>query len=158
MCASDNKFIFIYAIWRYKMTMLAKLNVKTVQRTAYKSPAEQRRTKLLAAIEEQMRVLDAAIEGKEYVLAVRKWKLNAEGERVRVDAAKRVRAWFFEQDAGVYVQCKYGARTLPIADKGNAVFVKDLKEVTAVLEAFYAACAAGEFDAALAEAAKRKSA
>jgi hypothetical protein len=140
------------------MTMLAKLNVKTVQRTAYKSPAEQRRAKLLAAIEEQMRVLDAALDGKEYVLAVRKWKLNAEGERVRVDAAKHVRGWFFEQDAGVYVQCKYGARTLQIAGKGNAVFVKNLKEVTAVLEAFYAACAAGEFDAALAQAAKRKSA
>ena len=139
------------------MTMLAKMNVKTVQRTAYKTPAEQRRAKLLAAIEEQMRVLDAAIEGKEHVLAVRKWKLNAEGQRVRVDAAKRVRAWFFEQDAGVYVQCKYGARTLQIAGKGNAVFVKNLKEVTAVLEAFYAACAAGEFDAALAEAARRKS-
>jgi hypothetical protein len=56
------------------------------------------------------------------------------------------------------VQCKYGARTLQIADKGNAVFVKELKEVTAVLEAFYAACAAGEFDAALADAAKRGSA
>ena len=140
------------------MNVLTKLNVKTVQRTVYKSPAEQRRAKLLAAIEEQVRVLDAALEGKEYVLAVRKWKLDAQGERVRVDAAKRVRAWFFEQDAGVYVQCKYGARTLQIADKGNAVFVKNFKEVGAVLEAFYAAAAAGEFDAALVEAAKRKSA
>ena len=45
-----------------------------------------------------------------------------------------------------------------ITDKGNAVFVKDLKEATAVLEAFYAASAAGEFDAALAEASKHKSA
>jgi hypothetical protein len=82
------------------MSMLAKFNVKTVQRVAYKSPAEQRRAKLLAAIEEQMRVLAAAVEGKEYLLAVRKWKLNAEGERVRVDAEKRVRAWFFAQDNG----------------------------------------------------------
>lgn len=140
------------------MAMLAKLNVKTVQRTAYKSPAEQRRTKLLAAIEEQMRVLEAAQSGGEYTVRVKRWQKGESGERLRVDADKRVRAWFFEQDSGVYVQCKYGARTLPIADKGNAVFVKDLKEVTAVLEAFYAACAAGEFDAALAEAAKRKKA
>ena len=44
------------------MSMLAKLNVKSVQRAQYKSPAEQRRTKLLSAIEEQMRVLDAALE------------------------------------------------------------------------------------------------
>ena len=140
------------------MSMLAKLNVKSVQRAQYKSPAEQRRTKLLSAIEEQVRVLDAALKGEEYLLAVRKWKLNAEGERVRVDAEKRVRAWFFEQDSGYYVQCKYGARTLPIADKGNAVFVKQLAEVGAVLEAFYKAAAAGEFDAAVEIAAKRKSA
>jgi hypothetical protein len=139
------------------MTMLAKLNVKSVQRTAYKSPAEQRRSKLLAAIEEQMRVIEAAQRGGEYTVRIKRWQKGEGGARVRVDADKRVRGWFFEQDAGVYVQCKYGARTLPIADKGNAVFVKDLKEVTAVLEAFYAACAAGEFDAALAEAARRKS-
>ena len=140
------------------MTMLAKLNVKTVQRTAYKSPAEQRRTKLLAAIEEQMRVLEAAQSGNEYTVRVKRWQKDANGARVRVDADKRVRGWFFEQDSGVYVQCKYGARTLTISDKGNAVFVKDLKEATTVFEAFYAACAAGEFDAALAEAARRKSA
>jgi hypothetical protein len=46
--------------------MLAKMNIKAVQRTAYKSSAEQRRSKLLAAIEEQMRVLAAAVEGKDY--------------------------------------------------------------------------------------------
>jgi hypothetical protein len=140
------------------MTMLAKLNVKTVQRTAYKSPAEQRRSKLLAAIEDQMRVLEAAQRGGEYTVRVKRWQKGESGERLRVDADKRVRGWFFEQDGGVYVQCKYGARTLPIADKGNAVFVKELQEVKAVLEAFYAACAAGEFDPALAEAAKRKQA
>ena len=50
---------------------------------------------------------------------------------------------FLNKMGGVYVQCKYGARTLPIADKGNAVFVKDLKEATTVFEAFYSACAAG---------------
>lgn len=138
------------------MTMLAKLNVKNVQRTAYKLPTEQRRTKLLAALEEQMRVLEAALRGQDYTVRVKRWQKSEGGERLRVDADKRVRAWFFEQDGGVYVQCKYGARTLPIAGKGNAVFVKDLKEVTTVFEAFYAACAAGEFDAVLAEAAKRK--
>ena len=140
------------------MAMLAKLNVKNVQRTAYKSPAEQRRTKLLAAIEEQMRVLEATQSGNEYTVRVKRWQKGANGERLRIDADKRVRGWFFEQDGGVYVQCKYGARTVPIAGKGNAVFVKEFKEVSAVLEAFYAACASGEFDAALAEAAKRKGA
>lgn len=139
------------------MAMLGKLNVKSVQRTMYKSPTEQRRAKLLTAIEEQMRVLEAAQSGDEYTVRVKRWRKGEGGERLRVDADKRVRAWFFEQDNGVYVQCKYGARTLPIGGKGNAVFVKELREVTAVLETFYAACAGGEFDAALAEAARPKS-
>lgn len=52
------------------------------------------------------------LRAKEYVLDVSKWKLNAQGEREHVDAVKRVRAWLFEQDAGVYVQCKYGDRAL----------------------------------------------
>lgn len=138
------------------MTALAKLNVKTVQRNAYKSPAELRRSKLLAAIEEQVNVLEAALRGNDYTVRVGRWEKNEVGERVRMYNEKRVRAWHFEQDGGVYVQCKYGARPLPIAGKGNAVFVTELKDVALVLEAFRAACVAGEFDSALVEAAKRK--
>ncbi len=140
------------------MSMLDKLNVKNVQRTVYKSPTEQRRTKLLSAIEEQMRVLEAAQSGQDYTLSVKRWHKGTDGERVRVDAERRVRAWFFAQDNGFYVQCKYGARTLTIGDKGNAVFVKELAEVNSVLEAFYKAAAAGEFDVAVEAAAQRKSA
>jgi hypothetical protein len=62
----------------------------------------------------------------------------------------------FELDGGVYVQSKYGAHPLPTEDKYNAGFVIYFRGVTAVLEAFYVACATGEFDAVRAEAAKRK--
>ena len=138
------------------MSQLAKLNIKSVSRVVYKDPAQQRRAKLLAGIEEQMRVLEAAVGGRDYTVKSKRWVKGDTGERTLVEHEKRVRPWFFEQDAGWYVQCKYGARSLPIADKGNAVFVKQLKEVSAVLEAFYAAAAAGEFDAAVLDVAKRK--
>ena len=59
---------------------------------------------LLAAIEEQMRVLEAAQSGIEYTVRVKRWHKGANSERLRVDADKRVRSWFFEQDAGIYVQ------------------------------------------------------
>ncbi len=138
------------------MSQLAKLNIKSVSRVVYKDPAQQRRAKLLAGIEEQMRVLEAAVGGRDYTVKSKRWVKGDTGERTLVEHEKRVRPWFFEQDGGWYVQCKYGARSLPIADKGNAVFVKQLKEVSAVLEAFYAAAAAGEFDAAVLDVAKRK--
>lgn len=138
------------------MSQLAKLNIKSVSRVVYKDPAQQRRAKLLAGIEEQVQVLEAAVGGRDYTVKSKRWVKGEAGERTLVEHEKRVRPWFFEQDAGWYVQCKYGARSLPIADKGNAVFVKQLKEVSAVLEAFYAAAAAGEFDAAVLDVAKRK--
>src|SRR6056297_4103291 len=138
------------------MSHLAKLNLKTVHRNVQKDPVVARRDKLATAIEEQGKVLAAALAGNEYTVKVKRWQTNDAGERTWVEHDKRVRAWFFEQDGGWYVQCKYGARPVPLSDKGNAVFVKDLAAVQGVLEAFYAACAAGEFDAALSELAVRK--
>jgi hypothetical protein len=82
---------------------------------------------------------------------------NAEGERVLVKTRRRVKPWFFEQDGGWYVQCRYGARVIAADGKNNAVFVKSLKEVDTVLDAFIAATAAGELDAAIAAAAGGKS-
>ena len=138
------------------MSHLAKLNVKNVNRSVQKDPAVKRRDKLCAAIEEQLEVQAAAEKGEQYTVATKRWRENDAGERVLVDHQKRVRAWFFAQDGGWYVQCKYGSRVVPLADKGNAVFVKDLAAVKATLEAFHAACAAGEFDDALSKLAVRK--
>jgi hypothetical protein len=73
-----------------------------------------------------------------------------------MDADKCVSVCFFEQDGGVYVQCKYGARTLHLSDSGNAVFVPKLDAVKSVLETFKLAVMSGELDVALANASKRK--
>lgn len=76
-------------------------------------------------------------------------------QRVHSEHQRVTRPWFFAQDGGHYVQCKYGSKPLALSKDGNAVFVKELTEVTSVLQAFYAAAAAGEFDSAIADAAKR---
>jgi hypothetical protein len=60
-----------------------------------------------------------------------------------------VQPWFFERDAGWYVQCKYGSRTLTISGKSNAVFVTKLDEVGAVLDTLAKAAQAGELDKAI---------
>lgn len=66
-----------------------------------------------------------------------------------------VRSWFFAKDGGFYVQCKYGAKALALSKDGNAVFVKQLSDVPAALQAIYAATAAGELDAAITSCIKR---
>lgn len=138
------------------MSVLAKLNLTTVHRNAKKDPVIARREKLVAAIEEQGRVFSALRAGTEYTVPVQRWKEGDEGQRVKVTAQKRVRAWFFEQDGGFYVQCRYGTRILNINGKSNAVFVDNLEGVQTVLDAFKSAVEAGELDKAIAYATKAR--
>ncbi|WP_033376167.1 DUF6641 family protein [Porphyrobacter sp. AAP82] len=137
------------------MSPLAKLTIKTVSRQTKLSPIEARRNKLLAGIEEQLQVADAAMRGQEYTVTLSRWGKNEAGEKVRVQRQKVVRLWFFAQDGGFYVQCKYGAKALALSKDGNAVFVKQLSDVPAALQAIYAATAAGELDAAITSCIKR---
>lgn len=139
------------------MSALAKLNLKTVQRTVKQDPVLARREKLVAAIEEQGRVLAAVLAGEEYTVKTMRWQTNEAGERVRMEHAKLVRDWFFEQDNGYYVQCRYGSRVLNINGKNNAVFVDKLNDVAGVLDAFTQAAKTGELDSAVAIVMKARS-
>lgn len=137
------------------MSVLAKLNLKTVQRTVAKDPVTLRREKLVAGIEEQLRVVEAGMRGESYKVRTTKRVRNEVGERVAVENERVVRAWYFEQDRGFYVQCRYGARILMLNGKNNAVWVETLKDVADVLAAFKAAALAGELDKAVAMAMAR---
>ena len=136
------------------MGHLAKLSFKEFTRNVQTDPVLVRRDKLMAAINEQQKVLAAALKGESYVISVTRTR-KVEGENVRIEVERTVRPWFFEQDGGWYVQCKYGARPLRLSDKGNAAFVAKLDAVAAVLEALKLAAMSGELDAALVGALKR---
>ena len=137
------------------MSSLSKLTIKAVSRQSKLSPIEARRNKLLAGINEQMEVADAAMRGEQYAVTAPRWTINEAGEKVRVQRQKVVRSWFFAQDGGFYVQCKYGAKTVSLTKDGNAVFVKQISDVPTALQAIYAATAAGELDAAITSCFKR---
>lgn len=139
------------------MTHLSKLSFKTVERTTQqRDPVQDRRAKILAAIDEQKLVWAAEIKGEQHVVEKPKWMKNEQGEKVLVKVQRQVRPWFFAQDAGWYVQCRYGARVLLVDGKNNAVFVKQLADVGPVLDAIGAAAQAGELDAVMAQATQRK--
>ncbi|WP_231624883.1 DUF6641 family protein, partial [Novosphingobium sp. AAP93] len=134
------------------MSSLAKLTIKPVTRQTKLSPIEARRNKLLTAIDEQLQVADAAMRGEEYAVTLSRWSKNDAGEKVRVQRQKVVRSWFFAQDGGFYVQCKYGSKAIALSKDGNAVFVKQLADVKPVLETLRSATANGELDAYVAMA------
>jgi hypothetical protein len=138
------------------MTHLAKLNFQTVSKSTARDPVIARREKLVAGLKEQLLVHAAALKKEDHRVERSKWMTNDTGERVSVQTYRRVRPWFFEQDGGWYVQCRYGARIIAADGTNNAVFVKELKDVASVLEAFLAAASAGELDSAIAKATERK--
>ena len=138
------------------MAALTKLNFKSVTRSTQRDPVFARRDKLVAGLKEQQLVYAAALKGEDHRVEKSRWMNNDQGERVLVKTHRRVRPWFFEQDGGWYVQCRYGARVIAADGTNNAVFVKTLKDVGAVLDVFLAAAQAGELDAAIAQAAERK--
>ena len=131
------------------MSHLTKLTVKSVIRTNKQDPVQQRRQKLVAGIEEQLKVAEAAVKGESFEVLKKTWAKNQQGEKVLVERMRKVRKWFFEQDGGWYVQCKYGSKVLALGKGGNAVFVKALEDVEAALQALYAAAVGGELNEAI---------
>ena len=138
------------------MTHLAKLTFKTVDRSTKRDPIIARRDKLVAGLKEQKLVHAAALKKEDHRVERHKWMTKDMGERVVVKTMRTVHPWFFAQDGGWYVQCRYGARVIAADGTNNAVFVKSLDEVAAVLDAFLNAAAAGELDAAITRVAERQ--
>lgn len=137
------------------MVGLSELTVKTVtKRASCVDPMQQRRAKLIAGIEQQAKVLAAAVNGDTYRVRTSAWATNEHGEKVAVEKMRQVRAWFFEQDGGWYVQCRYGSKVLDLG-KGNAAYVQTLADVETALEAFLAATLQGELDEAIENALKK---
>lgn len=133
------------------MTSLSELTFKTVTRHIQQpDPVAARRAKIVAAIDQQKLVLAAAIKGQTYTIDQKKTVTNDAGEAAQVIRQRTIRPWFFVQDDGWYVQCRYGLRVLLIDGKHNAVFAKNLTQVGEVLDAVREATLAGELDPALA--------
>lgn len=139
------------------MSQLAKLDLRSYARSQHADPAETRRQKLLQAIEEQLSVVDAAINGERYIVSVPKWATDTDGTRTAITRQRVVRAWFFQHGNGFYVQCKYANKVLALSKDANSVFVKALPDVKTALQTLYSAAASGELDAELAWVATTRS-
>ena len=138
------------------MTHLTKLTFKTVDRSMKHDPIINRRDKLIAGLKEQKLVHAATLKKEDHLVERDKWMQNELGERMLVKTHRRIRPWFFAQDGGWYVQCRYGARVITADGTNNAVFVNSLADVLGVLDALLYAAAAGELDRAITRVAERK--
>ena len=138
------------------MPTLSKFNLKTVKRINGKDPKINKRNKLVKALEEQLKIVEHKINGQEYKAVKKVWKDNGSGEKVLMEVPKRVREWYFEQDSGWYIQCRYGARVLDIVGRNNSVYVNKITEVPKVINALIEATNKGELDDAIERVSMRR--
>ena len=131
------------------MSALAKLKLVTSKRTTSANPVQQRRNKLAGKIAEQIQLATARAEGRVYAPTKLRSVVDAEtGERRTVEAVKRVKEWFWTNEAGkVNVSIRYGSKTLELAKGKNAIELASAQELLDTLMTVKDAVLAGELDA-----------
>ena len=134
------------------MSVLTNLKLVISKRHQTVSPIVHRRNKLVAKLHEQIELCESQQAGKTYAPTRLKTYTNKQtGERMTVEAVKRVKEWFWISDSGkINLSVKYGAKTLPLNAKGaNAIELKDGAELIATLKELKLATANGELDEAI---------
>ena len=131
------------------MSAFNGLKLVAARRPQTASPIQLRRNKLVTQLWEQIELARASAEGKTFApVRLRKIKDKLTGERRTVEAAKRVKQWWFTADTGrVCLQVRYGTRVLELAKNKNSIEVGSIAELANVLQLVKSAVEAGELDA-----------
>jgi hypothetical protein len=130
------------------MSAFSNLKLVTAKRPQAASPVVQRRNKLSNQLWEQMELARASAEGKTYApVRLRNVKDKLTGERKTIEAAKRVKQWWFVAENGrVCLQVRYGTRVLELAKGKNSIEVGSGSELLSVLETVKKSVELGELD------------
>ncbi len=130
------------------MSAFNGLKLVAAKRPHAASPVQQRRNKLSNQLWEQIELARASAEGKTFApVRMRNVKDKLTGERKTVEAAKRVKQWWFVAESGrVCLQVRYGTRVLELAKGKNSIEVGTGSELLAVLETVKKSVELGELD------------
>ena len=135
------------------MSVIAKLKLVSSKRERFLSPTVARRNKLADKLEEQLALCTAQKNGTIYTPKRIKTVTNADGERVRVEAIKRVKEWFWTTSSGkINLAVRYGSKTLELGKGKNAIELSTGEELISTLALLKDAVIAGELDEAIANA------
>ncbi len=131
------------------MSTLASLKLVASKKTRTLSPVVQRRNKLAAKLHEQIELCSARQAGEIYApKRLRTVTDKHTGERKTVEALKRVKEWYWTNEAGkLNLAIRYGSKTLELAKGKNAVELAGMEELLDVLAKLKEAVLAGELDA-----------
>jgi hypothetical protein len=135
------------------MSFLSKLKLVASKRERFLSPIVARRQKLADKLEEQLLLCQAQKNGEIYAPKRIKTITNPDGERLRVEAVKRVKEWYWTTSSGkINLAVRYGSKTLELGKGKNAIELSTGEELIATISLLKDAVIAGELDDAIANA------
>ena len=131
------------------MSTLTSFKLVASKKARSLSPVVQRRNKLANKLHEQIELCEAQRTGNVYAPKRLRTITNKHtGERTTVEAVKRVKEWFWINDAGkINLAVRYGSKVLELAKGKNAIELTSGDELIAALHALKTAALAGELDA-----------
>ena len=136
-------------------TLLSTLKLVSATRATHISPVMQRRQKLIAKIDEQIEMAQAAANGTAFTATKFKNIVNAEGVTEYKQVAKKVRAWYWKNDAGKWnLVVRYGARIIELSKGKNSIELLSEADVIPTLELLKTIISNGELDDAITSVSK----
>ena len=131
------------------MSTLDSLKLTTAKKPTHIPAIVFRRNKLSSKLWEQIQLAKSHIDGTPFVVTKFKSVKDKEtGLRRQVEIPKRIREWWFRNDAGkVCVSVKYGTKVIELAKGKHSVEVASGPELVKALESIKSAVEAGELDA-----------
>ena len=137
------------------MKHLSKFKLVAVAQKQVQSKAEQRRAKLIEKLEDQLAMAEALIKGENFRKYKQVWGHSEQGERIKLDREKRVRAWYWMSAAGCYFSVFYGSRVMKLDGDNTAITVGARDKLPEIIKAVIEAVKAGELDKSIEEIADK---
>jgi hypothetical protein len=131
-------------------SLISTLKLVAATRENKVSPVLQRRQKLIKKLDEQILLATAALNGEIYQSTKFKNVVNAEGVTEYKQVPKRVRAWWWKNDAGKWnLVVRYGARIVELSKGKNSIELENEAAILPTLDLVKKIIEAGELDAAI---------
>ena len=131
------------------MSALESLKLTTAKKPTHMPAIVIRRNKLSSKLWEQIQLAKSQMDGTPFVVTKFKSVKDKEtGLRRQVEIPKRIREWWFKNEAGkVCVSVKYGTKVIELAKGKHSIEVDSAQNLVKALELVKQAVEAGELDA-----------
>jgi len=132
--------------------ILKSLSLSVIPTMQRMSPEQHRRAKLISKLTEQKVIAQADLDGCEHAIMRRKWVKNEQGEKVLINAPKRIKRWWMtDADGNCVLIIRYSNRVIELEKGKAAIIVGKPDNLIPTIDAVIAAVNAGELDGHLAQ-------